>query len=173
MMVMKVMMVVMVVMGVVMVVMGVVMVVMMVVIVMMVVLVEEVEVVVTRYLLGHGLLCVAHLCEPDCDSLADAASGCSGAPSWLCMGGYVVAVLWLCYGCRVSQQRLCYGCHVSQESIKVSVVPTALRASFQPLSSNLDCPGLSNQCGQCEEQDSITNRISNTTLQESVLVILS
>ena len=72
-------------------------VVMMVVVVMMEVVVVVV-VVVKRYLLGQGLLCVAHLYELDRESLAAAASGYKGTPSWLCY-------MRLCYGCCVSQQR--------------------------------------------------------------------
>ena len=37
--------------------------------------------------------------------------------------------------------------------VMVVVVVVASRASFQPLSLHLAYPGLSNQCGQCEEQD--------------------
>ena len=63
-----------------------------------VVVVVVVVVVVKRYLLGQGLLCVAHLYELDRESLAAAASGYKGTPSWLCYRR-------LCYGCCVSQQR--------------------------------------------------------------------
>ena len=64
------------------------------------VVVMVVVVVVKRYLLGQGPLSVAHLYELDRESLAAAASGYSGTPSWLCY-------MRTCYGCRVSQQRDC------------------------------------------------------------------
>ena len=64
--------------------------------------------------------------------------------------GYVLAVLWFCYGCCsgrcLSQKRSCYGCHASQEWINHWIF-------FQPLSSHLAYPGFSEQCRQCEQWD--------------------
>ena len=70
--------------------------------------------------------------------------------------------LWLRYSCvmvllrlllrLLSQpgERLCCGCLANQERINVSAVPTAPRLFFQPLSTSLAYPELSEQC---EQQD--------------------
>ena len=70
--------------------------------------------------------------------------------------------LWLRYSCvtvllrlllrLLSQpgERLCCGCLANQERINVSAVPTAPRIFFQPLSTSLAYPELSEQC---EQQD--------------------
>ena len=116
---------------------------------------------VTRYSLGHGLLCVVHLYELHCES-----PGCfyikatlkwhHGYVIWV----YAIATLWLCYGCLMVMlwlllwllhqpgERLCFGCCASQERINVSALPIAPRVSFQPLSSCLAYPGFSKRCEQ-------------------------
>ena len=48
----------------------------------------------------------------------------------------------------------CYGCCTSQERINVFAVPTVCQVFFQPLSLRLAYHGFSEQCGQCEQQDS-------------------
>ena len=59
--------------------------------------------------------------------------------------GYVVLRYGYCYGCRASQKR-----------INMSAVPMASRVFFRPsgLSSCLAYPAFSEQCRQCEQQDS-------------------
>ena len=47
----------------------------------------------------------------------------------------------------------CYSCCASQKRIHVSAVPMAPQVFFQPLSSCLAYPGLSQQCRQCKQQD--------------------
>ena len=72
--------------------------------------------------------------------------------------GYVMAVLWLCYGYVVAaataaaseRREAVFGCCASQERINMSAVPTAPRVFFQPLSLSLTCPGFSKQYRQCE-----------------------
>ena len=53
---------------------------------------------------------------------------------------------------------LCYGCHASQERINISAVPTAPRDSFQILSLHLAYPGFHEQCRQCEEDQRETRK---------------
>ena len=96
------------------------------------------------YSLAHGLLCEVPLYElhhesPGCCYTGATVARHHGYVIW----GYVLATLWLCYGC-------CYGCCPSQERKNVSVVPTAPCIFFQPLSSSLTYPGISEQS---EHQD--------------------
>ena len=64
----------------------------------------------------------------------------------LCQLGERLCCVRLCYGC-------CYSCCISQEKINMSAVTMAPRVSLQSLSLHLACPGLSEQCGQGEQQD--------------------
>lgn len=51
-------------------------------------------------------------------------------------------------------EKLFYGCCASQETVNLSAVTRAPWVSFQALSLCLASPGFSEQCGQCEQQDS-------------------
>ena len=126
---------------------------------------------VTRYSIGHKLLCAVGICEfhPkemvafNCSitavSLGSATRGETIAwillpllhqPGENTVTGVVSVrreVVWgyvvLCYVC-------CYGCCASQERISMSAVP---KASCSNLSSGLAYPGFSEQCSQCKQQD--------------------
>ena len=70
---------------------------------------------------------------------------------WLCYGSIMV-MLWLLLPLlHQPGERLCYGCRVSQERINVSAVPMAPQVSFQPLSWRLAYPEFSKQCGQYKQ----------------------
>ena len=106
---------------------------------------------ITRYSLGLGLLCAAHLY-----ALHHESPGCcrTGAvverqPDYA-IWGYVMVVLR-----PLSQpgERLCYSCRASQERVIVSAVPMRPWVFFQPLSSRLAYLGFSEQCKQCEQWD--------------------
>ena len=103
---------------------------------------------ITRYLLGHRLLCVVYLCE-----LHHAGPGCCCTRAMLewhhgyVMWGYIMATLWVCYRCCISQERGCamtvLWLHSSQERINVSAVPMAPWVFLRLLFSCLAYPGFS------------------------------
>ena len=111
---------------------------------------------ITRYSLGHKLLCAVRIYEPHLRKQQHTmASRLSHERREYR------------YGCCVSQgriplqllpqpgQRLCHGCRASQERINESAVSRVPQVSFQPLSSHLAYPGFSKQC--------ITNRMKSNS----------
>ena len=96
------------------------------------------------YSCAHGLLCEVPLYElhyesPGCCCTRAPVPRHHGSVTW----GYVMATLWLIYGC-------CYSCCASQERENASVVPTAPCIFFQPLGSSFAYPRISEQS---EHQD--------------------
>ncbi|CAM9288786.1 unnamed protein product [Rangifer tarandus platyrhynchus] len=96
---------------------------------------------VTRYLLGRGLLCAAHLYELHHKALAAAALGLHWSNTMIMFYevllrlhyGYILVMLWLPLGLQHQPgERVCYGCRASQERINLSAIPSAPRIFFQP-----------------------------------------
>ena len=108
---------------------------------------------ITRYSLGHKLLCAVRIYEPHLrkqqHTMASRLSherreyryGC-------CVSQERVCAVIVCYVC-------CYGSCASQKRINMSAVPIAPHMFFQPLSSHLAYPGFSKQC--------ITNRMKSNS----------
>ena len=106
---------------------------------------------ITRYLLGHGLLCAVGVCELHlkkkkhwhycCITAVWVGSAMSGDDT-------VCLMLWLlCQpGERLCCVRLCYDC--CPEMRNVSAVPMAPGVFFQPISLHFVYHGFDDQCPQ-------------------------
>ena len=122
---------------------------------------------ITRYLLGHELLCAERLygLHLENDSITAVSIGLAvrgetiacPLPQLLHQPGERLCCVRLCYVC-------CYSCCSSQERINMSAVSMAPHIFFKPLSSHLAYHEFSEQCTHSVNSETVgtMNRISNT-----------